>query len=134
MTPLNSDNVKKITKMSKINLKNSLLVCVFFSGCTNIKLESDIEHVAFKESLHGYRALRDTTLDRITTPMGCFRKIHTASRTLAGIELMNMIKLNVTKYSDQNLTPAQQLTRLNNQRTICSQYLPLMCCKFPLAA
>ncbi len=29
---------------------------------------------------------------RITNPMGCFRKIHTAARTIAGIELMNMIK------------------------------------------
>jgi hypothetical protein len=36
--------------------------------------------------------------------------MHTAARTLAGIELMNMIKknqLNFTKYVDQNLTPAQ---------------------------
>ena len=31
-------------------------------------------------------------IKRITTPMGCFRKMHTAARTLAGIELMNMIK------------------------------------------
>ena len=54
-------------------------------------------------------------IKRITTPMGCFRKMHTASRTLAGIELMNMIKkkqFNFTKYIDQNLTPAQQFYRL----------------------
>ncbi|MAI62787.1 MAG: IS6 family transposase [Micavibrio sp. TMED27] len=54
-------------------------------------------------------------IKRITTPMGCFRKMHTASRTLAGIELMNMIKkqqLKFTKYIDQNLTPAQQFYRL----------------------
>lgn len=54
-------------------------------------------------------------IKRITTPMGCFRKMHTASRTLAGIELMNMIKKNqlkFTKYIDQNLTPAQQFYRL----------------------
>ena len=54
-------------------------------------------------------------IKRITTPMGGFRKMHTAARTLAGIELMNMIKkqqLNFTKYADQNLTPAQQFYRL----------------------
>jgi putative transposase len=54
-------------------------------------------------------------IKRITTPMGCFRKMHTAARTLAGIELMNMIKkkqLKFTKYIDQNLTPAQQFYRL----------------------
>jgi len=54
-------------------------------------------------------------IKRITTPMGCFRKMHTASRTLAGIELMNMIKkkqLKFTKYIDQNLTPAEQFYRL----------------------
>ena len=53
--------------------------------------------------------------NRITTPMGCFRKMHTAARTIAGIELMNMIKknqLNFTKHIDQNLTPAQQFYRL----------------------
>ena len=39
-------------------------------------------------------------IKRITTPMGYVRKIHTASRTISGIELMNMIKkqqLNFTK-------------------------------------
>jgi len=54
-------------------------------------------------------------IKRITTPMGCFRKMHTAARTLAGIELMNMIKkkqLKFTKHIDQNLTPAQQFYRL----------------------
>lgn len=54
-------------------------------------------------------------IKRITTPMGGFRKMHTAARTLAGIELMNMIKkqqLKFTKYIDQNLTPAQQFYRL----------------------
>jgi transposase-like protein len=54
-------------------------------------------------------------IKRITTPMGCFRKMHTAARTLAGIELMNMIKkrqLKFTKYIDQNLTAAQQFYRL----------------------
>ena len=54
-------------------------------------------------------------IKRITTPVGCFRKMHTAARTPAGIELMNMIKkqqLNFTKYIDQNLTPAQQFYRL----------------------
>jgi len=56
-------------------------------------------------------------IKRITNPMGCFRKMHTAARTLAGIELMNMIKkqqLKFTKYIDQNLTPAQQFYRLAN--------------------
>ena len=41
--------------------------------------------------------------------------MHTAARTLAGIELMNMIKkqqLQFTKYADQNLTPPQQFYRL----------------------
>ncbi len=54
-------------------------------------------------------------IKHITTAMGCFRKMHTAARTLAGIELMNMIKkqqLKFTKYIDQNLTPAQQFYRL----------------------
>ena len=54
-------------------------------------------------------------IKRITTPMGCFRKLHTAARTIAGIELMNMIKkkqLKFTKHIDQNLTPAQQFYRL----------------------
>jgi transposase-like protein len=54
-------------------------------------------------------------IKRITNPMGCFRKMHTAKRTIAGIELMNMIKknqLNFTKYIDQNLTPAEQFYRL----------------------
>ncbi len=54
-------------------------------------------------------------IKRITTPMGGFRNMHTAKRTIAGIELMNMIKkqqLNFTKYIDQNLTPAQQFYRL----------------------
>jgi len=54
-------------------------------------------------------------IKRITTPMGCFRKMHTAARTIAGIELMNMIKkkqLKFTKYIDQNLTPAEQFYRL----------------------
>jgi putative transposase len=54
-------------------------------------------------------------IKRITKPMGGFRKMHTAARTLAGIELMNMIKkkqLRFTKYIDQNLTPAQQFYRL----------------------
>jgi len=31
-------------------------------------------------------------IKRITRPMGCFRKMYTAARTIAGIELMNMIK------------------------------------------
>ena len=48
-------------------------------------------------------------IKRITTPMGCFRKMHTASRTIAGSELM---KLKFTKYIDQNLTPAEQFYRL----------------------
>ncbi len=46
-------------------------------------------------------------IKRTTTPMGGFRKMHTASRTLAGIELMNMIKkkqLNLTEHTNQNLT------------------------------
>lgn len=54
-------------------------------------------------------------IKRITTPMGCFRAMHSAARTIAGIELMNMIKKNqlkFTKYIDQNLTPAQQFYRL----------------------
>ena len=54
-------------------------------------------------------------IKRITRPMGCFRKMHTAARTIAGIELMNIIKKNqlkFTKHSDQNLTPAQQFYRL----------------------
>jgi putative transposase len=54
-------------------------------------------------------------IKRITKPMGGFRKMHTAARTLAGIELMNMIKkkqLKFTKYIDQNLTPAEQFYRL----------------------
>ena len=54
-------------------------------------------------------------IKRITNPMGCFRTIHTAARTIAGIELMNMIKKNqlkFTKYTDQNLSPAQQFYRL----------------------
>ncbi|MCK5384897.1 MAG: DDE-type integrase/transposase/recombinase, partial [Alphaproteobacteria bacterium] len=54
-------------------------------------------------------------IKRITSPMGGFRKLHTAARTIAGIELMNMIKkgqLNFTKHIDQNLTPAQQFYRL----------------------
>jgi transposase-like protein len=54
-------------------------------------------------------------IKRITRPMGCFRKLHTAARTIAGIELMNMIKkgqLKFTKHIDQNLTPAQQFYRL----------------------
>ena len=54
-------------------------------------------------------------IKRITNPMGCFRSLHTAARTIAGIELMNMIKkqqLNFTKHIDQNLTPAQQFYRL----------------------
>ncbi|MEE3322318.1 MAG: IS6 family transposase [Pseudomonadota bacterium] len=58
-------------------------------------------------------------IKRITNPMGCFRKMHTASRTLAGIELMNMIKkkqLKFTKYRDQNLSPAEQFYRLATVR------------------
>jgi putative transposase len=54
-------------------------------------------------------------IKRITRPMGGFRKMHTAARTIAGIELMNMIKkkqLNFTRYIDQNLTPAEQFYRL----------------------
>ena len=54
-------------------------------------------------------------IKRITKPMGGFRKMHTAARTIAGIELMNMIKkkqLKFTKYIDQNLTPAEQFYRL----------------------
>ena len=54
-------------------------------------------------------------IKRITNPMGCFRKIQTAARTIVGIELMNMIKkkqLKFTKHIDQNLTPAQQFYRL----------------------
>jgi len=54
-------------------------------------------------------------IKRITSPMRFFRKMHTAARTIAGIELMNIIKkgqLNFTKYIDQNLTPAQQFYRL----------------------
>lgn len=54
-------------------------------------------------------------IKRITRPMGGFRKLHTAARTIAGIELMNMIKkkqLKFTKYIDQNLTPAGQFYRL----------------------
>jgi hypothetical protein len=41
--------------------------------------------------------------------------MHTASRTLAGIELMNMIKkkqLKFVRYIDQNLSPAEQFYRL----------------------
>ena len=51
----------------------------------------------------------------IISPMGGFRKMHTAARTIAGIELMNMIKkkqLNLNKHIDPNLTPAQQFYRL----------------------
>ena len=58
-------------------------------------------------------------IKRITNPMGCFRKMHTASRALAGIELMNMIKkkqLKFTKYIDQNLSPAEQFYRLATVR------------------
>jgi putative transposase len=54
-------------------------------------------------------------IKRITRPMGGFRKMHTAARTITGIELMNMIKkkqLKFTKYIDHNLTPAQQFYRL----------------------
>ena len=54
-------------------------------------------------------------IKRITTPMGGFRKMHTAARTIAGIELMNIIKkkqLKFTKHIDQNLTPAEQFYRL----------------------
>lgn len=54
-------------------------------------------------------------IKRITKPMGCFRKLHTAARTIAGIELMNIIKKNqlkFIKYIDQNLTPAEQFYRL----------------------
>ena len=54
-------------------------------------------------------------IKRITSPMGGFRKMHTAARTIAGIELMNMIKkkqLNLTEHTNQNLTPAQQFYRL----------------------
>jgi len=54
-------------------------------------------------------------IKRITRPMGCFRSMRNAARTLAGIELMNMIKkqqLNFTKHIDQNLTPPQQFYRL----------------------
>ena len=49
-------------------------------------------------------------IKRITTPMGCFRKMHTA-----GIELMNMIKkkqLKFPKHTDQNLSAPQQFYRL----------------------
>ncbi len=41
--------------------------------------------------------------------------MHTAARTIAEIELMDMLKknqLNFTKYIDQNLTPAEQFYRL----------------------
>ncbi len=54
-------------------------------------------------------------INRITSPMGGFRKLHTAARTIAGIELMNMIKKNqlkFTKHIDKNLTHAQQFYRL----------------------
>ena len=54
-------------------------------------------------------------IKRITRPIGCFRKMHTAARTIAGIELMNMIKkkqLNFIKHSDQNLSAPQQFYRL----------------------
>lgn len=54
-------------------------------------------------------------IKRITSPMGGFRKMHTAARTIAGIELMNMIKKGQIKFKlriDQNLTPAQQFYRL----------------------
>lgn len=56
-------------------------------------------------------------IKRMITPMGCFRKMHTATRTIAGIERMNMIKkkqLNFTKYIDQNHTPAEQFYRLES--------------------
>ena len=54
-------------------------------------------------------------MKRVSSPMGGFGKMHTAARTIAGIELMNMIgkhQLNFSKYIDQNLTPAQQFYRL----------------------
>jgi len=54
-------------------------------------------------------------IKRIASPMGGFRKLHTAARTIAGIELMNMIKknqLNFTKHIGQNLMLAQQFYRL----------------------
>ena len=54
-------------------------------------------------------------IKRITSPMGCFRKMHSASRTLAGIELMNMIKkkqFTIPHMTGINLTPAQQFYAL----------------------
>lgn len=54
-------------------------------------------------------------IKRITNPMGCFRKMHSASRTLAGIELMHMIKKNqftIPQMTGLNLTPAQQFYAL----------------------
>ena len=54
-------------------------------------------------------------IKRIANPMGGFRKLHTAARTIAGIELMNMVKKNkleFTKHIDKNLTHARQFYRL----------------------
>jgi transposase-like protein len=48
-------------------------------------------------------------IKRITNPMAGFQKFHAAARTIAGIELMNMIKKKQFTFPNQrNLTPAQQ--------------------------
>mgnify|MGYP000088338338 CR=1 FL=1 len=78
----------------------------------------EIDHATLNRWVLHYAPLleqKSRKFKRITTPMGCFRKMHTAARTLAGIELMNMIKkkqLKFTKHIDQNLSPAQQFYRL----------------------
>jgi transposase-like protein len=69
--------------------------------------------------LTGRKLFHIRQVKRITNPIGCFRKMHTASRTLAGIELMNMIKkkqLKLTKHRDQNLTPSEPFYRLATVR------------------
>ena len=48
-------------------------------------------------------------IKRITNPMAGFKKFHTAARTIAGIELMNMIRKKQFTIPNQNsLTSAQQ--------------------------
>ena len=50
-------------------------------------------------------------IKRITRPMGGFKSLDSADRTIAGIELAHMIRknqLSFPEYANQNLTPAQQ--------------------------
>ena len=102
-----------------------LSITIDKSGANNAALE-DFNTVGILTGTRKFKVRQEKYLNniieqdhrhikRITTPMGGFRTMYTAARTLAGIELMHMIKKNqlqFTKYIDQDLTPAEQFYRL----------------------